>query len=207
MKQLIAIMAALVAFTAGPLLAQSSSSSSSTSGSTSSVGINSSTTAYIDNRTINPRSSTQTIRSTGNAYAPALGDGNPCALSTSIGIGLVGEAFSGGSQRTDPICWLVRMGKNDAAIYMLATKNRSTCVALRATGHIAPTFTCKGDPRVIPQKTATASSVSATASRYTLQGDVTCVRDGNKIVPRVSSQAALDALGKDAIKRYCRNAG
>ncbi|MCA1776082.1 MAG: hypothetical protein LC676_10865 [Loktanella sp.] len=72
--------------------------------------------------------------------APGFSSGHPCGIApASFGISFIGGAISGGGQVSDDACLLAQMGYTDAAMSMIASRNRDAFNALEQTGHIART--------------------------------------------------------------------
>lgn len=98
------------------------------------------------------QSGTSTIRSAPAVQAPSMGSGHPCAMSGSVGISIIGGGVSGGNMKVDEACLLAQMGQGEAALIMIARRDREACLALRSVGRIPSNSVCyKGE-----KSTATA---------------------------------------------------
>lgn len=70
--------------------------------------------------------------------APSMSSGHPCAYGTSFGVSFVGGAVSGGGNKVDNACLLAQMGYGDAAMAMIAARDKGAYDALERAGYIAP---------------------------------------------------------------------
>ncbi len=154
------LIAGLMVFTALPAWAQSSGEADAQSSSSASLQILSDTdaTVYTDNSTTSYGDSgdgvadgviRQRVETTGIANAPDFGSGHPCALGSSIAIGLVGSAASAGLSRVDSACMMVRSNDRrvqQAGWVLYASRDADACKALRSAGVISAASTCGENP-------------------------------------------------------------
>lgn len=92
-------------------------------------------------------SGTTTIRSAPQVVAPSMSSGHPCAWAPlSVGLSVVGFGGALGGQRIDDACLLGQMQYREAAVIMIAQRNRAACRALEAAGNINP-GSCGGSYR------------------------------------------------------------
>ena len=176
MKTILAIITSL-AFAAAPALANGGSNSTSTSQvqNTTTVAAG----AAIDNRSYGSKiPSSTTVRTTGQANAPAMmGGGHPCLSAKSGGLGIIGGSVSYGESNPEPICMLKLLGQDEAAIRLLAATDLGACRALVAAGAIQSTC---GAPEPTPKPRASARSSYAFSK---------CERRGGKIYVTVAAGA------------------
>lgn len=203
-KSLIAL--AVVALTAAPAVAQDAygtgvGQSASQSEALSQSGAQSNITFNTPSRQVTEYSGTYEVRNApGGIVGPGFSSGHPCAWApVSGGITIIGGGIGAGGQRVDNACLLAQMGQNRAAVIMIAQRDRSACLALRAAGAIDPR-SCGGD--TVTNGGAPATSARPPAGRVALAVD--CQRtDSGSITPIVTQEVAA-AYSTTEIQNVCR---
>lgn len=118
-------------------------------------------------------SGTQTIKSAPQVAAPSMSSGHPCAWAPlSVGISVVGFGGALGGQRIDDACLLGQMQYREAAVIMIAGRNRAACRALEAAGNIAA-GSCGG------QRAYAAPTYTRTATRQRTVTRTAALNSGN----------------------------
>lgn len=138
-------------------------------------------------------SGSYTVRSAPAVQPPSMGSGHPCALSSSIGISLIGGGAAGGLGRVDEACLLAQMGQGQAALIMIARRDAEACLALRQVGSIPSASLCSDSERRAAARTQAASFAqvsrqaqpAAPVASRPISSYVTCSRrDDGKILAR-----------------------
>lgn len=101
-----------------------------------------------------------TVRSAPAVQAPSFGSGHPCAMAGSVGISIIGGGVSGGTMKIDEACLLAQMGQGEAALIMIARRDKEACYALRQVGRIPANSVCeKGEQRAVAQRPAATAAI------------------------------------------------
>lgn len=80
-----------------------------------------------------------TVRSAPDAFAPSFSSGHPCAYSpATFGASIIGGGASLGGQKIDQACMLAQLGEKNAALALMAAKDKDVYNALVAAGRITP---------------------------------------------------------------------
>jgi hypothetical protein len=152
-----------------------SSSGAIAGGGTSSVNILPNPSATTSNNKVD------TIPS--GVVGPGFGSGHPCAYSpVSIGVAVIGAGVSGGGQKVDEACLLAQMGYSQEAMYIIASRDRRACLALRSAGKIGP-GSCGGSDKTgvigtgnTAQAAVRPAAVASTQEAGQPSGYTRCVR-------------------------------
>lgn len=146
----------------------------------------------------------QTIRSAPQVVAPSMSSGHPCAYApVSIGVSVVGFGGAFGGQRIDDACLLAQMQVRNAAIAMIAMRNRSACRALEATGNI-PAGYCGGSRRTAAAAPAPAARKVVRTSTAKAVAPYPRVGSKTTMIPRGSVKCTVKAGKVVKIERWAR---
>lgn len=191
----------------------SSTSNSSASGSaavTANTDNSNSSAIYFDQRSggttksENKSSGGYTLRSAPSVQAPSMGSGHPCGLGGSIGISIIGGGAAGGVTQVDEACLLAQMGQGEAALIMIARRDKEACVALRQVGRIPAASVCSQEERRANDRQAREQRSATPPKPATIE----CVRTGTQNGrPVIQARYRASETTAEQASAYCRNRG